>query len=497
MNKRICCAGLVMALTGLVSIWALDGTILPAAAAATSQSHAGHEHGGGLHAASSQHEDLDALFEEDEHEEHAPAAAHGEERHDEHDGHGHGEPVLTRAEHGHDEHDHGGHSDGGGICPEHRVPEEEDALCHGDHLADLQPGEGMKLRLVAPDVAAKAGIALAEPQVIFVADGIDIPGRVQFNRNRLAHITPLSAGIVQQVHVQPGEKVARGDLLAQIATPEIASLRAQLLAAQARQAQTEATYLREKDLLDRGISSRQEFQQAEAEFREAQSAAEQYRQQLLNYGLTATELEHLVRDGLSSAILHLRAPFAGTVVEVNTAGGEAVTAGAPLFTVADLDSLWIELSVPERYLYQSQFDASVQARFNGLPGKVFTGKIFQAGAVVDERTRTLKVLAEMKNPQHRLKVGMYGSARILAGLEQQALAVPAAALQSIDGASYVFIQKEADLFELRRVQAGAVTDGMIPVLAGLSRDDQVVVSQGFALKSEVLKARLGASCADH
>jgi cobalt-zinc-cadmium efflux system membrane fusion protein len=92
---------------------------------------------------------------------------------------------------------------------------------------------------------------------------------------------------------------------------------------------------------------------------------------------------------------------------------------------------------------------------------------------------------------------MFGNARILEGNEQQVLAIPADALQSIDGVSYLFIQKENDLFELRRVQAGAKTDGMIPILAGLSLDEQVVASQGFALKSEVLKARLGASCADH
>jgi cobalt-zinc-cadmium efflux system membrane fusion protein len=92
---------------------------------------------------------------------------------------------------------------------------------------------------------------------------------------------------------------------------------------------------------------------------------------------------------------------------------------------------------------------------------------------------------------------MFGNVRLLEGTEEQVLTVSANALQNIDGKSYVFVQQESDLFDLRRVQVGAKADGMIIILAGLSLNDQVVTSQGFALKSEVLKARLGASCADH
>jgi len=491
MKKRIYFVGIVIALIGFISTWTLDETPLRAVAA-TNQSHADHDHDSGKESAPHPKEDIGVLLEEDEHDEHGHVETNTEERHEDHDKHGHEEQASSHAGHG-----HGDHADEGGICPEHRVPEEEDALCHGDHLAELQPGEGMKVRLASPDAATKAGIGLVKPQKVSVGAGIDIPGHVQFNRNHLVRITPLSPGIIQRVLVKPGEKVSKGKIVAQIAIPEIASLKAQFFAAQARQKQAEATYHREKDLLARGISSRQEFQQAEAEFSAAQSTSEQYRQQLLNYGLTPTEIKDLVRDGFSNAVLSLRAPFAGTVVEVNTAVGETVEPGTPLFTVADLDTVWIELSVPESRIYQAQFDSPVQARFNGLPGMVFTGRIFQVGAVVDERSRTLKAFAEVKNPDHRLKVGMYGNARIIQGDEHQVLAIPADALQSIDGASYIFIQLEDDLFELRRVQTGAKADGMAPILDGLSLDEQVVASQGFALKSEVLKARLGASCADH
>lgn len=488
MNKRIYFAGIVIALIGVFSIWAVDGTI-PKAVAATDQSHAGHDHEGGRESVFNQKEDMDALFAEDDHKGHGHAEANTEGRDEDHAGHGDEEEASSHAGHG--------HGDLGGICPEHRVPEAEDALCNGGHLAELQPGEGMKVRLASPDVAAKAGVGIAKPQEVSLAAGIEIPGRVEFNRNRLAHITSLATGVVRRVHVRPGAQVGKGEVLAEVAMPEIASLKAQLLAAQARQAQTEAAYQREMNLLERGISSRQEYQQAESEHRAAQSASEQYRLQLMNFGLSPANVQQLLRTGDNSALVSLRAPFAGTVVEMKTAVGEAAAPGTPLFTVANLDVLWIELSLPESRIYQARIDAPVQTRFDGLPGTVFSGRIFQVGAAVDERTRTLKALAEVKNPGQRLKVGMFGKVRLLEGNEEQVLAIPADALQSIDGLSFVFVQQEPGLFELRRVQAGARKDGIVPILAGLSLDEQVVSSQGFALKSEVLKARLGASCADH
>ncbi len=466
----------------------------------------GHDHGGEDEKHKDEAEDLFSEKGDADHDDHIRNGETG----DEHAGHGHTEATDTEpdehAGHGHteatdtepDEHAGHGHASGAdGICPEHRVPETEDALCQGGHLAELHPGEGMKVRLSSPDVAARAGVGTDNPQTVSFADGIDLPAQVKFNRTNLAHITPLSAGIVLQVYVQPGSRIRKGDPLARIAMPEIASLKAQLITANARENQTAATYQREKNLMERGISSKLEFQQAEAQYRAAQSAAEQYRQHLMNFGLDPATIAQLLIDGESSASLFLRAPLSGTIVAVETGVGEAVEPGTPLFTLADLDSLWVELSVPEARIYKIREKARIQARFNGLPDTIFTGHIFQTGTVVDEQTRTLKVLAEVKNPGQRLKVGMFGSVRLLEGDEEKVLAVSADALQNIDGKAYVFVQLESDLFDLRRVEVGAKTDGMVVVLAGLFRDDQVVTSQGFALKSEVLKARLGASCADH
>lgn len=481
MNKRSNLIGLLVFCALGLGAWAFWSPAA-SAVAASEKSHAGHDHDAhDKKAAPASEKALGDLFEEDE-----------KEKKDDHEGHGHKEKAAKAD--AHEGHEHGSE---GSICPEHKVPEEQDALCHGDHLGDLQPGQGMLVRLADGEVAGKTGVSLSAPEWLLQDGGAAIPGRVEFNRDRFSQVSPPAAGVVREVRVRPGARVKKGELLAQLAMPEMGSLKAGLLGVRAREIQAESAWRREKDLLDRGISARQEFEQAEADYRAAQSATQQYRQQLLSQGMSAAGIDQLLRSGDSSALVPLVSPLSGRVVEVRTAAGEAAVPGTPLFVLADLDTLWVELSVPESRIFEAEEGAGVEVRFTGLPGKVFTGRIFQSGASLDERTRTLKVLAEVQNPGERLKAGMFGEVRIAGAARGKVSAVPASALQTIDGQPYVFIHKEADLFELRRVSIGAKAGGLIPVLDGLSGKEQVVSGQGFALKSEVLKARLGASCADH
>jgi cobalt-zinc-cadmium efflux system membrane fusion protein len=96
---------------------------------------------------------------------------------------------------------------------------------------------------------------------------------------------------------------------------------------------------------------------------------------------------------------------------------------------------------------------------------------------------------------------MFTNATILRSGSSTGVSLPADAVQHIDGHSYIFIQREPDLFELRRVTTSALHEGRVGISAGIDpahgSELRVVSARGFALKSEVLRARLGASCADH
>lgn len=422
---------------------------------------------------------------------------HGEAHADPHSGHDHDPDAADLddlfgddAAKADPDDDHAGHNHGKssaapeGDCPEHGIPEAEDALCQPQLMDGLQPGQGLKVRLATADGAERIGLRSERPTTIN-ATGAPLNGRVLFNRDRLARLSAPLTGVVKSVSGELGQQVKAGQSLAEIVAPEIAGLRAALQTAESRAALADSTVEREADLFARGISSRQELQQAEAERDQARSAVAQARRQLADYGLDS-----------GGATLPVRAPFAGTVVERVAVVGETVAPGTPLFTVADLRTLWLELSAPEQLLLDLTPGKTLAVSFSGLPGRSFPARIFWVDPALDEKTRMLKALAEIDNADGLLKSGLFGDARFTNGAAT-ALTVPADALQVIDGASYLFVALEPDLFELRRVEAGRAESGRIAIASGLAAEEKVVSGQGFALKSELLKSRLGASCADH
>ncbi|MCM2264421.1 MAG: efflux RND transporter periplasmic adaptor subunit [Desulfuromonadales bacterium] len=448
-----------------------------------------------------------------DHEAQRPSAQTAAPAADKHAGHGHAEEQDEHAGHG-----HGEKPEPGEICAEHRMPEAEDVLCNPGLMTTLLPGEGVKMRLATPEAADRAGIVIAAAQPASVAGGPAIPAQVIYNRGRLAEVMALSGGVVRRIAAEPGQAVARGALLAEIASPGAAAARGDYQAALGRLELAVANVRREQELVAKGVSARMELEQAQAEQQAAKGSVEQLREQLAAFGA-----------GTSSGggtQLTLRSPLAGTVVARSAVVGQTLAPETPLFTVADLSSMWLELQLSADQVAQAKIGATVEAEIDGLPGQRFPGKIVQVAAGLDERTRLLQVVAEIANPDRVLKDGMFGQARLVAAEaaddddaehheakakhdhdghsagedhgRQVTVAVPAAAVQAIDGKAYVFVaHAEPDLFELRRVEAGPRRGGDILVTAGLAAGEKIAASQGFALKSELLKSRLGASCADH
>lgn len=428
-------------------------------------------------------------------------AGHGEEK-DEHVGHDHGKPAVAAP---------------GKICSEHRMPEAEDVLCNPGLMTTLLPGEGVKMRLATPEAAARAGVVIAPAKPAGMAGGPAIPAQVTYNRGRLAEVMALSGGTVRRVAAEPGQSVGTGALLAEIASPGAAIARGDYQAALGRLQLAETNVKREQELVARGVSARLELEQAQAEQQAARATVDQLREQLAAFGAGTSG---------GGTALALRSPLAGTVVARSAVAGQTLTPETPLFTVADLSSMWLELQLSADQMALAKVGAPIEAEIDGLPGQRFPGKIVQMGTGLDERTRLLHVVAEVANPDGLLKDGMFGQAHLIAAAAADdaagdkgetaddhghaehpgedahgaavTVAVPAAAVQTIDGKAYVFVaHAEPDLFELRRVETGPRRAGEVLIVAGLGDGEKVAASQGFALKSELLKSRLGASCADH
>ncbi len=422
--------------------------------------------------------------------EHAPGEEHGE-----HDGHDHG-PAQKPAADSHDDHDHGSAA-GGLFCKEHNLPEAECGNCRPDALASIPVGEGLKVRFASNASISKAGVEVGSPTNSRATAQREFLGQVTFNRNQLSGITPLTDGVVIDVAKDVGQRVEAGEVLATLRAPEIAEVRREYATAQAEAGLANQTLAREKDLFKREISARQDLEAAQAAVAVHQSAIEEARQHLLTLGLSKEEISDVLSGKRNEPVLSLRTPIAGTIIARDASRGKAAKTDHTLFEIADMSTMWFEFSVPEDQLASIVPGTKISARFEAYPGVSFDGEVQWIAAAVDPQSRAIKARAVLANPQAMLKDGLFGRATIAGAASADGLSVPATAIQDVDGRPVVFRKLEEDLFETRPVEIGATNGGNVLVLAGLDASYSVVTQGSYVVKSELLKARLGAGCTDH
>lgn len=384
------------------------------------------------------------------------------------------------------------------FCNEHQVPEEECGICQPQLAAELGPGDELKVRFESAHSASKAGIQTVPAQATEAQVGITVLCEARYNENELARITPLASGLLRQVHVDVGANVSAGDVLLEVHSVDVAGAKAAYLAAAVDFNLKDAACKRELNLAESKLSADKEVQEAQAASRIAELALSTSNQRLLNYGFTAEEIEAISEKQDSSARLLVRAPFDGTLVARDAVVGEAVAPGDSLLTLANLDEMWLALSIPADQATLASVGLPVMVTFGGSPEVRSSGQLTWVNTAIDERTRMVEARAVVDNSARALKAGMFGRARVVLSSDGEAVAVPQEAIQRYEKEPYVFVKLEEDLYSLRRVALveGSPLDGSVAVLAGLELNEPVVTVGAFTVMSEFLKSRLGAGCVD-
>ena len=381
-------------------------------------------------------------------------------------------------------------------CQEHGVLEKECGICHPELASSLEPGSGLKIRFESARSAARAGVETARPIVQSGLPDAAFLARVTWDQNHFARVTPLAGGVLRHVASDVGQTVSRGERMATLSSPEVSGAKSEYLSARANEELKLTVLAREKDLVEKMVSAQQELDLARTEHEIARNQTAMARQRLLNLGLTDEAVRMVEETGSTSSELDILAPLSGTIVDRHAVPGEAVELGDALFKIANLSSMWLELSIPEHEVALVSVGQSVGATFDAHPGLQATGQVTWIGSSVDEQSRMVKGRAVVPNPDRLLRNGMFGQASIRADNASDGLYVPAGAVQHIDNQAFVFARLADDLFELRRVLLGATGRTNVLVRDGISPEDEIVVTHSFILKSEFLKSRLGAGCVD-
>lgn len=302
-----------------------------------------------------------------------------------------------------------------------------------------------------------------------------------------------------------GQRVNQGDVLVVIHSSELGQAKAQYLEAQAKLDLAETTFAREKDLSEQRISSQADYLAASSELKLAWANYAAAEKRLRVLGLSAEEVEsiNIRRQDDQFAELTVRAPLAGTVTAQDISVGTLVEPTRSLCTIADLSSLWVWCDLYEKDLavlhgaISSGRAVKAKVSVKAFEGTEFAGVVDLIGSTLDERARTVKVRIQVENQDGMLRPGMFAEARIAIGLGGRAVVVPRTAVLSDEGKSFVFRHLRDNLW-IRQdiIVLGRAMEPFVEVLQGLQPGAAIVTGGAFMLKSDILREKMGAGCAD-
>jgi cobalt-zinc-cadmium efflux system membrane fusion protein len=330
-------------------------------------------------------------------------------------------------------------------------------------------------------------------------------GEVALNENAAVHISPRIAGIIEFVSVDIGARVKVGDTLLTLASVELGKALADYERNRTLSDLTERVLTRETKLRDEKVGSEQDMIDARITFEQHRADLNASEQMLHVLGLTEEDLAAMREPahGVGAGRLPVRAPIAGMIIEKHAVVGEMVEAGKDLLLLADLTKVWVWANVQSRDLApllqaEKGGPVAVAIAVSAFPDRQFEGALDYVGATMNEQTRTIKMRATIKNPDLELRPGMFCDVRIsLAnGQAEEVLAVPRAAMMADEGKSFVFVHWKDDFFVRRDVRRGRDFLGVVEIIEGLQAGETVVTDGAFLLKSDVLREKMGAGCAD-
>jgi len=326
-----------------------------------------------------------------------------------------------------------------------------------------------------------------------------IPGELTVNEDRTARLGAPGRGRVLAVRAQPGQQVARGQVLvtlqsaeAGMAQSDVAKASAEVTSRRAGAQYAASARARAERLLALKAIPRQEYERAIADDEQAQAALSQATAELRRARSAAQQMG--AAGASASCEIVLRSPLAGVVLERSAQPGAVVEAGAPLVVVTDPATLWLQIKAAEAQAGLFRRGGSLGFRVPAYPTERFTARIEAVGAGLDPATRTLGVRATVANANGRLKPSMLATVDVEGGARVTAMLLPDDAVQLVDGKPTVFIAhpdaKGGARLERRVVELGARSGGQVAVTRGLAAGDVVVVAGAFSVKAEFQKGAM-------
>ena len=319
-------------------------------------------------------------------------------------------------------------------------------------------------------------ITVAPLALTDAVSGSRLPAEVVIPPTQVRVVSAPQAGMVEQLRAEVGDRVSAGQLLARIQSPELVRLQRDFLQALTQQRLAKTGVERDRTLFREGIIAKRRYLETRSRYEELSAALDQGRQALFLVGMDPTDVAELERTRTLSTMLNVRATAAGAVLARRVEPGQRVEVADPLYRIAALDPLWLEIKAPLEEIGTLSAGDTVH-----VPGARAVGRVVAIGHEVDPASQTVLVRAEVTRGIGNLRPGQYVEAVLTTTRSDARYRVPASALVRNGPKTFVFVQT-AQGFEPRAVNLFSTQDGGAVIGDHFTGEEKVAVTGVAAIK---------------
>lgn len=335
---------------------------------------------------------------------------------------------------------------------------------------------------VSKEAAADIKLTTESVEVEEVVQTISIDGIVDIPPTHRTVASAPFGGKLKRILVDRGQRVGKGDVLAEVVSQEFQNLQLDLLRSDLDMRLRQSLV----DNLSRGKAALSERQlwEAQAELNQARSTHDAAVQRLRSAGISDDEINALKTTRSLMPTLAVRAPIDGSLINFDKSLGHIVEPNEPLFEIHDLSHAWVQGFLSERDFARVHIGQTVRLRFITAPDEVVLGTIVRSGRAVGELDRTATIWIEMAEmPNFTIRQNMLARVAVETGPGVRTLAVPRQAVINEATQSFVFVLGSNHVFERRRIEPTVANDLIVGVKEGLSEGEIIAVHGAMALQS--------------
>ncbi len=304
-----------------------------------------------------------------------------------------------------------------------------------------------------------------------VKNELKLFGKVTADNNKMAHIYPVTGGIVININVELGDYVTEGQLLAVVKSSEIADFQRQLLDAKSNLALAEKNLQVAKDLFEGKLNSEKDVLATEKELEKAKAE--------LNRINEVYSIYHLKQG----SEYRITAPISGFVINKDITQNEELRndRSDEIFTIAQITDVWIIANVNESNISKVALGYEADVQTISYADKIFKGKVDKIFSVIDPSTKAMKIIVKINNPDLLLKPEMNATVNLKFSENKKLIAIPSSAVLFDKNKNWVMVFKDKKRIETRLVEVYHKLGDVTYLTTGINENEKVISKNGLLI----------------